>query len=89
MRREVVRTEQEFLDEIKALKKIRKRVRKTNNAGDPNRKIINAEITFLKTGELTYKKEWVYGEFSRTNVYDWVSDRRATPCSMIWEGACA
>ena len=77
------RSQEEIDAEIKELLLSKKRVNRINNAGDPNRKIIDAEIHFLRTGESTWKMSWFYSKFSIVNVLDWLKGDDVQP-SDLW-----
>ena len=84
----IVRTTDEINSEVNELERLKKKVKKTNNAGDPNRKIIDAEIHFLKHEVWIHKNSWVYTPFSKQNVKDWLTDKAECSMSFIWSGAC-
>jgi hypothetical protein len=84
----IVRTDEEIRTEIETLEKLKKKVKKYNNARDPNRKIIEAEIHFLKYGVYIHKKSWFYTPYSKQNLKDWLTNRDEMACSELWYCAC-
>lgn len=82
---EIVRSDREVWEEIKELKSLRSKVQKYNNAGDPNREIIDAEIHFLKHGTWIHKDSWFYTPFSKTNVIDWLTCKDEIEPSSLWD----
>lgn len=86
--KEVVRTLDEINEEVARLKSLRNKIQKYNNAGDPNREIIDAEIHLMLTGESIYKRRWFYTEFSKLNVSDWMTEKDEVSPSDLWEEVC-
>jgi len=85
---EIVRTWDEISKEIEELELIKEKVKKTNNAGDPNRKIIDAEIHFLNHGVWIHENSWVFTPFSKQTVKDWLTNRSELSMSFYWQCAC-